>query len=129
MAKPTDIRCTGASLYFLPVHTRMPLKFGTETVSYVTCARVRVKVVDAKGRTAEGWGETPLSVAWVWPSGLSWDERETRMCDFCVRLADEVATFGETAHPMELGHRFQEHRLETIRTELNRGHNVELPHL
>jgi len=42
MSKPTDIRCTGTELHFLPVHTRMPLKFGIETVTYVTCARVRV---------------------------------------------------------------------------------------
>ena len=58
MSKPTDIRPTGTALYFLPVHTRMPLKFGGETVTYVTCARARVSVADA-GRTAEGWGETP----------------------------------------------------------------------
>ena len=40
--KSTDIRCVGAELYFLPVHTRVPLKFGKETVSYVTCARVKI---------------------------------------------------------------------------------------
>ncbi|MCD6052366.1 MAG: hypothetical protein K0Q55_3784 [Verrucomicrobia bacterium] len=34
--KTSDIRCIGATLYYLPVHTRVPLKFGTETVTYVT---------------------------------------------------------------------------------------------
>ena len=79
MSQPTDIRCTSATLYFLPVHTRMPLKFGGETVSYVTCARVRVTVRDAQGREAEGWGETPLSVTWVWPSALSYEARHETM--------------------------------------------------
>ena len=43
----------------------MPLKFGPEISTYVTVARVKMVVADAEGRTAEGWGETPLSVQWV----------------------------------------------------------------
>ena len=62
MSKATDIRTIGSALYFLPVQTRVPLKFGPETLTTVTCARVRVVVVDRTGRRAEGWGETPLSV-------------------------------------------------------------------
>ncbi len=68
MPKPTDIQPLSAELRFLPVQTRVPLKFGPETLTTVTCARVRVRVADAAGHTAEGWGETPLSVQWVWPS-------------------------------------------------------------
>jgi hypothetical protein len=41
MSKPTDIRVVGAALYFLPVRTRVPLKFGPETLTEVTCARVQ----------------------------------------------------------------------------------------
>ena len=70
MSKSTDIRVVTASLYFLPVRMRVPLKFGAETVTEATCARVRVRVVDRSGKTAEGWGETPLSTTWVWPSPL-----------------------------------------------------------
>ena len=62
MAKPTDIKVTGAALYFLPVQTRVPLKFGTETLTEVTCARVRLRIQDSRGRTAEGWGETPKAL-------------------------------------------------------------------
>ena len=47
MGKATDIRTVGAALYFLPVQTRMALKFGPETLTHVTCARARVKVSDA----------------------------------------------------------------------------------
>ena len=82
MGKPTDIRPVGARLFFLPVHTRMPLKFGPETVTYVTCARACVTVRDEAGRTAEGWGETPLSVTWVWPSTLSYEDRHEAMKKF-----------------------------------------------
>ena len=44
MSKPTDIRLVAASLHFLPVRMRVPLKFGAETVTEATCARVRVRV-------------------------------------------------------------------------------------
>ena len=84
MTKPTDVRPVAVSLYFLPVETRVPMKFGPETLTHVTCARVRMVVADAQGRTAVGWGETPLSVQWVWPSGLTYQERHEALKDFSV---------------------------------------------
>ena len=71
----TDVRPVSAELYLIPVRTRVPLKFGPETLTHVTCARVRLEVSDRRGRRAVGWGETPLSVQWVWPSALSYEER------------------------------------------------------
>ena len=68
MPKPTDIRPVAVELYFLPIKTRVPLKFGPEVTTEVTCARVKLTVEDSPGRRADGWGETPLSVQWVWPS-------------------------------------------------------------
>ncbi len=104
-SKPTDVRPVAATLYFLPIKTRMPLKFGPEVTTEVTCARVRLTVRDASGRTAVGWGETPLSVQWVWPSGLSYEDRHRVLKDFCERL---VAVWAEAVHrdghPMEVGH-------------------------
>ena len=39
-----DVCPVGASLYFLPVETRVPLKFGRETLTSVTVARaIRVR--------------------------------------------------------------------------------------
>jgi L-alanine-DL-glutamate epimerase-like enolase superfamily enzyme len=119
MAKPTDIRCTGAKLYFLPVYTRVPLKFGSETVTYVTCARVCLTVTDSQGRVAEGWGETPLSVQWVWPSKVPYEERHQTLKNFCVKLAERWATFPCSGHPMEIGWDFQEHVLKSMLAELN----------
>ena len=79
MSKPTDVRVVATRLYFLPVQMRMPLKFGTETTTSVTCARVCVTVEGRDGKRAEGWGETPLSVQWVWPSRLPYAERHERL--------------------------------------------------
>lgn len=88
MGKATDIRTVGAALYFLPVQTRVALKAGTETLTQVTCARARVTVSDDQGRTAEGWGETPLSVQWVWPSAVSYEERHAALKAFCTELTE-----------------------------------------
>ncbi len=111
MAKPTDVRVIGASVYFLPVETRMPLKFGPETLTSVTCARVCLRVQDAGGRVAEGWGETPLSVQWTWPSGAAYEPRHRAMREFCLALARRWAGFGSSGHPMEVGHDFLETEL------------------
>ena len=108
MGKATDISTVGAALYFLPVQTRVALKFGTETLTHVTCARARVKVRDEQGRTAEGWGETPLSVQWVWPSGTAYEERHEALKAFCLELTELWASIRTSGHPIELGHDFQE---------------------
>src|SRR5881394_1720563 len=87
--KQTDIRCTGAELYFIPIRTRVPLKFGHEVVTSVTVARVKVTVADRTGRSGVGWGETPLSVQWVWPSSIPYEERHQTLLRFCKTLARE----------------------------------------
>ena len=120
MPKPSDIRIREAQLHFLPTTLRVPLKFGAQVVERALCARVRVVVEDRNGRTAEGWGETPLSVAWVWPSPLSWEEREGRMVAFCKVIAAELPKLDLAGHPMELGDAFQRTRLDTLLAEANR---------
>jgi len=64
----TDVEPISVDLYFIPVKTRVPLKFGTQVVTSVTCARVCVTVANKQGQYAHGWGETPLSAEWAWPS-------------------------------------------------------------
>ncbi len=123
--KSTDIAVSGVELYFLPVTTRMPLKFGSETLSSVTCARVRLSVEDRSGRKAEGWGETPLSVPWVWPSTISHRTRDLALRDFCEQLASAWSAFLGYGHPLEIGYDFQENTLPTLLAGFNRDCSLE----
>ena len=131
MGKTTDVCCKNISLYYLPVETRVPLKFGPETLTHVTCARVCMKVEDTRGNAADGWGETPLSVQWVWPSSLSYEERHEALKDFCVKLSAAWTDFQTSGHPMEVSHTFQENRLPELLEEFNsdRGGSEPMPWL
>ena len=124
VGKSTDIRVTGAELYLLPVRTRVPLKFGAETLTSVTCARVRVRVRDRTGRTAFGWGETPLSVQWAWPSEISYIERHDAMISFCEKLVQAWAMSEAFGHPLELGSAFLLVTLPALRQNFNQGRHV-----
>jgi L-alanine-DL-glutamate epimerase-like enolase superfamily enzyme len=106
--KLTDIQIKGGALYFLPVQTRVPLKFGAETLTQVTCSRASVMVTDDAGRMAEGWGETPLSVQWVWPSTCSYEERHAALKTISIQLGKTWAALPTRGHPIEIGHSFQE---------------------
>ena len=123
MPKPTDVQVTSARLYFLPVQTRVPLKFGSETLTSVTCARVCLTVQGADGKQAQGWGETPLSVQWVWPSDLPYSQRHDALQNFCISLTDAWANFEARGHALEIGHDFIEQRLPDLQAQ------TELPHL
>jgi L-alanine-DL-glutamate epimerase-like enolase superfamily enzyme len=112
-------RITGLRLYFLPVTTRVPLKFGHEVVKAVTCARVALRVVDDAGRAAEGWGETPLSVQWAWPVVARYEARLAAAQDFCRRLAKAWMGVAPEAHALETGQRFNEETLPGLLGEFN----------
>jgi len=98
-------------LYFLPVETRVPFKFGREVLTSVTCARVHIQVEDEQGKRADGWGETPLNVQWAWPSSLSYAERNDAMQRFCGLLARAWCEPAAAGHALEVGHNFLETRL------------------
>ncbi len=117
--RATVIRVRAATLWFLPVWTRVPLKFGPETLTSVTCARARVRVEDRRGRHAEGWGETPLSVQWVWPSALPYEPRHAALKGFCREVARAWTRFGQFGHPLELGWDFQQGPLRALWVDFN----------
>lgn len=119
MSKRVDITPQAVSVTFLPVETRVPLKFGPETLTHVTCARVCMHVSDGSGKLAEGWGETPLSVQWVWPSALGYEERHQALKDFTLSLAEAWAAFDVTGHPIEVGHAFIEEALPALLDAFN----------
>lgn len=120
LERRSDVRVVGADLYLLPVRMRVPLKFGTETLDSVTCARVHIEVCDRAGRTAYGWGETPLSVQWAWPSTLSSAERHEAMVRFCQELVAAWTEFNSWGHPMEVGYSFQQAQLSALRHRFNK---------
>jgi len=130
--KPTDIRPIGVAMHLLPVHLRVPLKIGPLVIESLKCLRVRVRVRDRAGRTADGWGETPLSAQWAWPSAVSVQVREGAMIAFCRELVTAWAGFEEWGHPMEVGHAFERGVLHELMDRFNAGPNhveVPLPHL
>ncbi len=128
----SDISPAAADLYFIPVETRVPLKFGPETLTSVVCARTCVTVAGSQGQTAQGWGETPLSVQWAWPSSAPYTERCEAMQLFCRMLAEAWAKFDGRGHPIELGNAFIETVLGGLLERLNdeRGEQAEpMPYL
>ena len=131
MRKKTDVFPVGVSVYFLPVENRVPLKFGHETVTKVVCARVRMRVANANGKTAEGWGETPLSVSWVWPSQLSYESRLAALQEFTLQLARAWLDVEAIGHPLEVGHVFMEEALPRLQQQFNatRGVSDQMPWL
>ena len=119
MSQSTDIRVRAAELYYLPITTRVPLKFGPEVVTSVSCARARVWVESSHGR-AEGWGETPLSVQWVWPSDLPYAERHEALKAFTESLGAAWVSTNERGHAFTLGHHFIEEVLPRVLHGFNR---------
>lgn len=120
-----DVRIRQVDLYLLPVTTRVPLKFGHETLTTVTCARVRMLVEDGRGRTAAGWGETPLSVQWSWPGELSYADRHAAMAEFCRQLAAAWGGYSVWGHPLEVGEAFQRDVLPKLVDQLNHAQPAE----
>lgn len=129
MPKPTDVRVIGAALYLLPIRTRVPLKFGAETLTHVACARARLTVENRLGRVAEGWGETPLSVQWVWPSDSPYEARLDALVTLCKRLVQAWPEASLRGHPIEIGAAFQERILKQLLDERNRGRADAMPWL
>ena len=120
MTLETDVSVQSVTYGFLPVEMRMPLKFGAESVSSVNCIRVAVTVEGIDGRTGTGWGETPLSVTWAWPSAtMSYAERYDAMTAFCQLLAEAWADSGKLGHPIEIGHALLSEKLPNLLEEFN----------
>ncbi len=117
--RQAGLRISGVALYWLPVQTRIPLKFGSETLTSVTCARVRLTLTMPQGDRVSGWGETPLSVQWAWPSTTPYEERHQTLQAFCGELARAWSDFREGGHALETGYAFQRDVLPSLLAEFN----------
>ena len=125
------VKLTDVSLYFIPVKMRVPLKFGNQVMDSVTCARAKVTVEGADGKTAIGWGETPIAVGWAWPAPVDYEIRHTDMKNFTELAGRAFAEVETKGHAFDIGHAFINERLEDLRSEFNAGKSDEeaLPHL
>ena len=94
-----------------------------------SCAAI--VTVSTAGRTASGWGETPLSVQWVWPSSLSYSERHEALKEFTELLAKRWTEYSASGHPLELGRDFQREVLAPELAHFNeaRGESESMPWL
>ena len=126
--KSSDIRVVAAKVYFLPVSMRVPLKFGPETVTEAHCLRVALEVESRQGKRATGWGETPLSVSWVWPGTLSVSTRLQRMEQVSIDIAHALCGSGLVGHPIEIGSDFIEGPLAQLTCRHNAQHEGEALH-
>ncbi len=123
------LRVKACDLVFLPATMRVPLKFGAETITSIINARVCLHLEDAHGKISRGWGETPLSVAWAWPSNAPFKSREKRMVEFCDDLAEAWRKVEGTGHAMEIGWDFLEQTLPELLKTSNSGEEMQIPHL
>ena len=108
-------------LYYLPVTTRVPLKFGPEVLTSVTCARASVELSGSGAGPAMGWGETPLNVQWVWPSAIPYGERLRALLGLTEAIACAWPEAAEPGHPLEIGQRFVGRRLPELLAAANRS--------
>lgn len=125
----TDIKIKDAALYFLPAELRVPLRFGAQTLTEVYCARVKIKVENSLGQENIGWGETPLSVPWVWPSEMAYKEREKALQEFCIDICENIKSFSKSGHAFEISHEFINSELNDLNFKANAELPEELPHL
>ena len=121
MPKPTDVRPVAAALYFLPIKTRMPLKFGPEITTEVTCARVRVTVADAPGPAGRGLGRDAAlgAVGLAQRAGLRGAAPGAPEADRCRSPRRGSRRPARPGHPIELGDRFIEEFLPDLLDEFN----------
>lgn len=119
------------NLYYLPVKTRMPLKFGNDITTSVICARAKVEISVQGSNTCIGWGETPLSVQWVWPSTLSFEKRLATLKELTEKIALSWKHNTVTGHPLQIGYDFLTKELKNLLSEINlsRSSNDQIPWL
>lgn len=115
-----DIRVNGVRLYFIPVTMRVPLKFGQEVTTEVTCARAAVLIESRAGQSSWGWGETPLMVQWSWASTLPFARRLNSVREFSLALARAWQSYDQLGHPLEISHGFQQDLLPDLLAFHNR---------
>ena len=73
----------------------------------------------------EGWGETPLSVQWAWPSAITYQERFDAMEAFCRVLVEAYSSFPRQGIRWRSANAFLEHGLPGILSQFNERHRAD----
>lgn len=126
-----SIRPIRLALYFIDVLAQVPFRFGKEALERVTCARVMCEVEEAARGPFQGWGESPLSAQWAWPSDVPLPEREAALRQFCCEVLDAWSAYDAGGHPLALGHAFLRETLPGLLVSFNARRSAEsqLPYL
>jgi len=97
----TDVHVRSVRFEFEPVGFRVPLKFGSGTVSEITYAVATVEVETGRGARATGRGAIFLSDLWAYPTQQhTHQERDAAMRAACGEVA---AVFqGARGHPIDI---------------------------
>ena len=108
MSFPSDIKVIDF-LRIYSVKTDASAKFGAEVLLHGYLCDVKVTVQNKLGEQAHGWGETPLSVQWVWPSHTEYSIRYDAcwVCKFIKIRWESLDSFG---HCIEMGRRIDHAR-------------------
>jgi L-alanine-DL-glutamate epimerase-like enolase superfamily enzyme len=108
MPPTPDVRVREVETSFRRWAYRTPLKFGGIPNTHATVLSVRVRVEGVDGRSAWGDGSMPLGNAWSFPSKkVPPDRTNAAMEALGAKIARWMPEFGDAAHPVELGHRWE----------------------
>jgi L-alanine-DL-glutamate epimerase-like enolase superfamily enzyme len=108
MPNSPDVRVREVETSFRRYAYRTPLKFGGVPTTHATVLSVRVRVEGVDGRPAWGEGAMPLGNVWSFPSKkVPPDRTNAAMEALAVKIARWMPEFGDSAHPVELGHRWE----------------------
>ena len=106
---------------------RVPLKFGASVMREVILLRVRATVRGRDGRESSGWGETPMSIGWGWPSQVPYEKRMERFMEMIESVRRAWENQSDYGHPLEIGHDFLNQCLPALLKESNITHEGEEP--
>ncbi|HVL22612.1 MAG TPA: mandelate racemase/muconate lactonizing enzyme family protein [Thermomicrobiales bacterium] len=100
--KSTAVRIVAVEPTFTVEQPGAEFAFGASTAGALTFAHVRVRVADAAGREADGWGAIFLSHPWAFP-GAEPDgaAKDALMRAIIVALGERLVAMDTAGHPLD----------------------------
>lgn len=121
----TDIAIDEVETRFEAMPFRTPLKFGAVVIKSWDFCRVRCRVTNGRGRSAEGWGGIFMADGWAWPKSPPHSPRKVAiMREIAVEFGRSLV--GSKGHPLRIMSSAKA-RLEELRKEKSRMAGTEAP--